>query len=233
MIRLIEYFGHVRASARLLSLTLIATALATSPAAATTVTYTELIEDLNFETGTRDLKRTQTYGDGSVHVENDDATIAAPSQNDLTSNWGLSTPDKMSWLHRFIYVPPVETFISGKFTLTVANVEASALALPNDPVFLEQFIFPFFLLPPGVESVLTLATNNGSLLQTHLLDGKLRVDLLPIGPGAGDFMEIKSSRVDLTYKAVPEAGPSFALFGAVVAGMALVARRRSGAAARS
>jgi len=197
------------------------------PAAASTVTYTETIEDLNFATFfdlfdfTRDLTRTRTLGDGTVQVETDDATIV--SENALSDNWGLSTFTAIGWNHLYDFVPPVEIFLRGSVTLNVIGVDPST----SHPVFIE--FFPVGDLTPGgtdVESTTTFSTDGladpNFVLSLELADNALHVEIFPL---LADVLTIRSSTAELTYTArdegitaVPEPASAVLLLSGLAAG---------------
>jgi hypothetical protein len=197
-------------------------------AAAAPVTYTQVIEDLDHPLsfldvfdGARDLRRTQTLGDGSVSVEDNDATIAG--QNALSANFGLSTSSPISWTHTFTFVPPAMTFLQGTLTLDVVGSNPGLFG-GNDPVTVETF-FVGTLVPGGTatESVTSFSTNVDAVIRTLLTDNLLSVTITPnLGSGLlADFMSIRSSTVEVTYEpiqstAVPEPGALALLGGGLV-----------------
>ena len=210
----------------------VAVLVAPRAAAAAPVTYTEKIEDLNFFTfldlfdTTRDLTRTQTFGDGSSAVETDDATIV--SQNMLSDNWGLSTAiAPIAWQHLFAPTIDVDTFVSGKLTLEVIGVDADF----PDFVFVE--FFPVAALTVGGMDTLstTIISTDGildadALMSFVLADGQLNVMTLPL---LLDFMTIRSSLMEVTYEPVAAPEPATAVL--LLSGLAAGAWRRRGARA--
>ena len=188
-------------------------------AAATPVTYTQVIEDLDHPLGgldisdtSRNLRRTTTLGNGSTTVEDTDSTLVA--ENPLSSNLGFSTNDPISWLHTFTFLPPVVPFLEGSLTLDVAGVNPGPLGNGNDGVRVEGFLVGS-LVPGGMgnESVTTLSCSMfpgcaavlDATIKTLLVDNRLTVSITPtFGSGLfADFMSIRSSRVDATYEPIP------------------------------
>jgi hypothetical protein len=179
------------------------------PAAASTVTYTETIEDLSHTTlldffdDTRVLRRTRTFGDGTSQAVTSNALIA--TQNSLSDNWGLSTFGATTWVHQFAptlapYGPA--PFLHGSLTLDVIGVNP----LIFDIVFLEGL--PIGLLTPGGFDVETssLFTTTGlpadfvnSLIAGAVADGQVSVGILPF---ILDAYTIRASTLEITYEAL-------------------------------
>ena len=196
------------------------------PAAATPVTYTETIEDLNFTTFvdlfdfSRDLTRTRNSGSGPAQIETDDATIVG--EHVLSDNWGFSTFAPFSWDHLFPLDPPAATFTHGSLTLNVIGNEGDLA----DLVFVEAF--PVGALTPGavdVESTTTFSTDPFGdpdfILKLILADGRLHVEVLPL---LLDFMTIRASTVEVTYEPqlevqeVPEPATAVLIVSGLAAG---------------
>jgi hypothetical protein len=199
---------------------------AARPAAAETITYTETIADSSYATLfdlfdlTRDLTRTRTFGDGSIQVETDDATII--SENALSDTWGFSTFFPMVWTHIFPLDPSATTFLHASLTLDVIGVDSG---LP-DIVFVD--FFPVGALTPGatdVQSTTYLSTDGladpNSAIAFFLADGQLNVIILPL---ILDFMTIRSSTLEVTYDADPVPEPTTAVL--LMSGLAIAEGRR-------
>jgi hypothetical protein len=199
---------------------------ATRPASASTITYTETIEDANYFTlfdifdGSRDLTRTRT-SDGVIQIETDDATIV--SENALSENWGLSTFLPFSWTHVFALDPAATTFLQGSLALEVIGVDGEL----GDPVYIE-FTYVGNLTPGGtdIQSTTYFSTDGladpNALLSVVLADGQVQLSVLPL---LLDFMTIRSSTASVTYEAadngpaeVPEPATAVLLLSGLAAG---------------
>lgn len=100
-----------------------------------TVTYTEILDDINdkgeFGAGglfldlERNLERTRVLGDGTIQHESDDATIASQNNINITGNFGFSTTAPIVYSHAFVGVPPIEQFLRASLTLNVFSVSGT------------------------------------------------------------------------------------------------------------
>jgi hypothetical protein len=177
-----------------LALAAFSVVLGVTTAQATMVTAYELITDRDSSDGSRSLFRTTS--DGTSVWRAGEATILA--ENQLSSNWGLSTGSLVTWQHTLTgWALP--TFSGFSFTGGLLEIAASGFeGWETGLVKVENFI-SIGLLDSGYFS------NNftGGSITGFLDDGVLNVSVLPY---QGDTFQIYSSRLSLSFDTSPLSG---------------------------
>jgi hypothetical protein len=206
--------------------------LAPSPVLADPLTYIEVLDDpldaviAGFDLA-RDLRRVRVLPDGTVLLEEDDATLAA--EHSISPNFGLSTDTAITYSHFFTPAPAPDTFLLASLTIAAFDVNGFffGIGFPNDPVQVEG---PFvgFLNPggPGIETLTTFATTNDTLISLALADNRIDVAITP-APSLGtfpDFLAVRSSIFAVQYQ-VPEPA-TLVLMATGLAALAGCRRRR-------
>ena len=170
-------------------------AASASAAQATTVTSSmvtayELITDLNSSDTSRSLFRTTS--DGTSIWRAGEAVILA--ENQLSSNWGLSTSNTVTWQHTLTgWTLP--TYSGFAFTGGLLEISASGVdGWESGLVRVDNII----------QGLLTSSyfSNNftGGSVTGYLQDGALNVS---VTPWDGDSFQIYSSRLSLSYSTTP------------------------------
>lgn len=234
---------------RLLTIGLLALALAPTLAHAGTITYQESLMDtrnflppLDFA---RNLQRTRILGNGSApQVEEVDAVIEL--ENAVSASFGRQSAEPVTYSHLFFPLGPIESYQLASLQIVVGSVSGEpsnpvapdfielllGLGEPNDPVFVDG-IFVGFLSPtnPFATTTLELSTGDSAIIALLLLDNRLDITITPLGPGiilepepAGDRISVRSSVMSVTYT-VPEPG-TLLLLGLGLAGAAWSRRQR-------
>lgn len=175
-----------------IALATLSVVLGVTSAQAVMVTAFESIMDRDPSDSTRSLFRTTT--DGFSTWRAGEATILA--ENRLSSNWGLSTGNIITWQHSLTgWALPTYT----PFSFLGGTLEISASGMDfweSGWVKVEQFISLPALLVDGY------FTNNftGGSITGFLSDGALSVSVMPLN---GDNFQVYASRLTLNYDTVP------------------------------
>ncbi|MFZ9839559.1 MAG: hypothetical protein ACO3JJ_13605 [Opitutaceae bacterium] len=176
-------------------------ALGVTSAQATLVTAYELITDRDASGSSRSLLRTTS--DGTTTWRAGEATILA--ENQLSSNWGLSTGSMVTWQHTLTgWTLPTYSgfsFLGGLLEISASGMDSWEAGL----VRVEQFI-TLGELTSGY------FTNNftGGSITGFLTDGALTVSVTPwsnpFDSSDTDTFQIYASRLTLSYDTSPLSG---------------------------
>jgi hypothetical protein len=177
-----------------LALATLSVALGVNSAQAVMVSAYELISDRDSSGSSRSLLRTTS--DGTSTWRAGEATILA--ENQLSSNWGLSTGNTVTWQHTLTgWTLPTYSgfsFLGGMLEISASGMEFWESGL----VRVEQFITLGELTDGYFSNNFT-----GGSITGFLNDGSLSVS---VTPWSGDTFQVYASRLTLSYDTSPLAG---------------------------
>ena len=205
--------------------------LAVTPAKAVTITATELIQDLlPLDAFHRDLQRVRSSTTTATVIENSDAAITSPAQNNVDNDFGLINLDNVSYRHDLTWLTPSPS----SFLFASLSISAFGVFGSNDMVFVDNIqLGP---LNDGLFTTTVFSSSNPIELAVLFADGYLNVFIDKNENNNNrhslfdcldclNAISVYSSELTVRYESVPEPA-SVLLFGSGLAAIGLKRRKR-------